>query len=158
MPRDKRAFITLHDGMPEHRKIEGLSSDAFRLLIELWCWCSRNRTDGDVPEATFKKRGTIKARRELVRVGLVKTKGDDYYMHDYLEHQRSAAEIDEMTRKRAAAGSIGGRSAASARASAAANLEASDWASAVAKPKQSRSKVQAETETDTVVGFSRSLR
>ena len=42
MPRDPRTFITLHDGMPEHHKIEALSDKAFRTLIDLWCWCSQH--------------------------------------------------------------------------------------------------------------------
>jgi HNH endonuclease len=34
MPRDDRTYITVHDGMPEHPKVEGLSDAAFRLLIK----------------------------------------------------------------------------------------------------------------------------
>lgn len=151
MPRDKRTYITLHDGMPENPKVEGLSSDAFRMLIELWCWCSRTRSDGDVPEGVWKKRGSLKARRELLRAGLVEHDGDDFKMHDYLLHQRSAAEIDELSRKRAEAGSRGGKSAASARANAEANLQASD----VANEWQAGSKPPAETETERSSGISR---
>lgn len=152
MPRDKRTFITVHDGMPDHPKIEPLSDNAFRLLVTLWCWSSRNRTDGEIPEGVWKRRGSLKSRRELMRAGLVEARGEDVDMHDYLEHQRSAAEIDELARKRAEAGSKGGKSAASARATATANLQASD----VANEWQDASKIQAESDTDTSsAGFSR---
>ena len=66
MPRDPRTFITVHDGMPEHHKVEALSDKAFRALVDLWCWCSRNTTDGDVPESVWLKRTTPKVRAELM--------------------------------------------------------------------------------------------
>src|SRR5690242_15777024 len=104
MPRDKRTFITVHDGMPEHHKIEALSDMAFRALIDLWCWCSRNESDGEVPAAVWAKRTTPSVRRELLR-DLAKRRTDGTVeMHDYLEHQRSKAEIAELREKRSRAG------------------------------------------------------
>jgi hypothetical protein len=115
MPRDPRTFITLHDGMPEHHKIEALSDKAFRTLIDLWCWCSRNTTDGDVPESVWLKRTTARVRGELLQ-RMVEPRPDGVYMHDYLEHQRSKAEIDELRNKRSRAGSLGGKRSAATRA------------------------------------------
>lgn len=115
MPRDKRTFITVHDGMPEHHKIEALSDKAFRALIDLWCWCSRNTSDGDVPESVWLKRTTPRVRAELL-VDLVEPRPTGVHMHDYLEHQRSKAEIDELRDKRARAGSMGGKRSAESRA------------------------------------------
>jgi len=66
MPRDPRTFITVHDGMPEHHKIEALSDKSFRALVDLWCWCSRNTSDGDVPESVWLKRTTARVRDELL--------------------------------------------------------------------------------------------
>ena len=136
MPRDTRPFITVHDGMPDHPKIEGLSDAAFRLLVTTWCWCNRNRTDGKVTQASWAKRGTPKARRELVDAGLAVPSEDGVQMHDYLEHQRSAAEIDELAEKRREAGRKGGLARASARASA------------KQTPEQTGSKPQAELEVE----------
>ena len=116
MPRDPRTYITLHDGMPEHHKIEALSDKAFRVLVDLWCYCSRNRTDGDVTESVWLKRTrSAKVRAELL-AGLVEVKGDGFYMHDYLEHQRSRAEIEALQAKRSKAGSLGGKRSAESRA------------------------------------------
>lgn len=116
MPRDPRTFITLHDGMPEHHKIEALSDKAFRALIDLWCWCSRRETNGEVPEAVWLKRtGTAKVRNELL-VGLAEPREDGVYMHDYLEHQRSREEIAALRAKRSRAGSLGGKRSAASRA------------------------------------------
>ena len=139
MPRDTRTYITVHDGMPENPKVEVLSDAAFRAIVELWCWCSRNRTDGRIPAAVWVKRVPAKARKELLR-DLIVTDGDDFAVHDYLEHQRSAQEIDELSQKRAAAGKKGGKAKATNLASAVAS--ATDVATGLP------SNDLAETETD----------
>jgi hypothetical protein len=118
MPRDQRPFITLHDGMPEHPKIEALSDAAFRLLVSTWCWCNRNRTNGMVAQTSWDKRGTKRARKELIDAGLADVVDGGVVMHDYLEHQRSAEEIDELSAKRREAGKKGGKAKANALASA----------------------------------------
>ena len=115
MPRDPRTYITLHDGMPEHHKIEALSDKAFRALIDLWCWCSRNTSNGDVPESVWLKRTTAKVRAELL-VGLAEPRSEGVHMHDYLEHQRSKQEIEDLRAKRARAGSLGGKRSAETKA------------------------------------------
>lgn len=164
MPRDDRTFITLHDGMPENPKVEALSDAAFRLLIETWCWCSRNETDGLVAAASWRKRGSERSRQELLDAGLAcEQDNGDVQMHDYLEHQRSSAEIRELREKRRAAGKAGGKAKASALAngkqaaskalaSARANAKqvpSKPLASALANGKQNDSKPLAETDTDT---------
>ncbi len=102
-------FIRLHDGMPDHPKVDGLSDAAFRALVEVWCWCSRHLTDGQVPKATWEKRWTAKARRDLIEAGLAEPQGDGgVAMHDYLEHQRSAEEVEALRQQRRDAGRAGG--------------------------------------------------
>jgi hypothetical protein len=116
MARDPRTYITLHDGMPEHHKVEALSDKAFRALIDLWCWCSRNLTDGIVPESVWIKRTSPKVRDELVPALADPRPDGGVYMHDYLEHQRSRAEVQQLREKRARAGSLGGKRSAESRA------------------------------------------
>jgi hypothetical protein len=99
--RDDRTFIFVHDGMPEHWKVEDLSDSAFRLLVTLWCWCSRQRTDGLVPVRKWLRSGSESDRSELVDNGLFELRSDgSAVVHDYLEHQRSRDDI----RKRSEAG------------------------------------------------------
>jgi len=138
---DDRTYIKVHDGMPDHPKVEALSDAAFRLLVTLWCWCGRHLTDGRIPEGIWSRRGSAKARDELLTAGLVEANGTGFYMHDYLEHQRSAEQVAELKAKRRAAGSMGGKAKARAVASA--------IASAKQTPKQTASKPLAETDTDT---------
>lgn len=109
MPRrDEREFIFIHDGMPDHPKVEGLSDKAFRLLVSSWCWCARQRTDGRIIASSWKKRSTPAARRELLDAGLVHDDGNGgVIMHDYLDHQRSAADIAAQKAEKSAAGSVG---------------------------------------------------
>lgn len=141
MTRDTRTYIRVHDGMPDHPKVEPLSDKAFRLLVSSWAWCSRHRTDGCIRASVWLGRGTARARTELVDAGLVEALDNgDVLVHDYLEHQRSAEEIAELSLKRAEAGSRGGRARAS--------KQAKRQASARASAKQTASKTQADTETE----------
>jgi hypothetical protein len=139
MPRDTRTYITVHDGMPEHPKMEVLSDAAFRAIIDLWCWCSRNRTDGKIPAAVWTKRVPVKARKELLGV-LIHETPDGFQAHDYLEHQRSSEEIDQLSAKRSEAGKRGGK--------AKARNQAEGVASATANAKQDAGKNVADTDTE----------
>lgn len=137
---DYRLFIKVHNGFPEHRKTVGLSDRAFRNLVELWCYCSRNLTDGRVPKPYGNKILSRKSREELLSALYMIERDSEYEMLDYLEHQMSAADVADLREKRARAGSKGGKSKASGVASA--------IASAVANAKQTASKNVADLDID----------
>jgi hypothetical protein len=132
-----RLFFKLHNGFPEHPKAFELSDKAFRQLIEAWCYCSRNLNDGKLTKAQFLKLFSAKSRKELLQVGFVKATDFGYEMHDYLEHQQSAEEVENRRNKRIMAGSKGGKA------------KASTLASAKQMPEQTASKPVADTDTDT---------
>lgn len=142
MPRDERTYITVHDGMPDHPKVEGLSDSAFRLMVELWCWCSRNQTDGRIVATSWAKRGSRRAREELIAAGLIEPVVDGVIVHDYTEHQRTSDEIAALREKRRQAGSKGGKAKASATA------QAKALATAVAKQTASKDVAESETEKE----------
>jgi hypothetical protein len=105
---DDRTYIRVHDGLARHPKIVGLSDKAFRLLIETWGWCSEYLTDGYVPQTVWAKLGTARARKELVDAGLVFTRATGgVECHDYLSHQRSAAQVAELREKKKSAAAKG---------------------------------------------------
>lgn len=110
MPKkDDRIYIRMHVGMPEHPKIEGLSDKAFRLLVEAWCWCGRNpQTNGRITAASWAKRGTPKARAELIAAGLY---DDDLaggvIAHDWDDWQRTWDEIQQFKDDKKDAGAFG---------------------------------------------------
>lgn len=106
--KDPRTYVRVHDGMPDHPKVDGISDAAFRLLVTMWCWCSRHLTDGLVPAATWQKRGKQKVRDELIAAGLVDVREDGAVaMHDYTQHQRTAEEVQAIRDSRAESGALG---------------------------------------------------
>lgn len=100
-------WFRVHDHVDEHPKIEPLSDAAFRLLFETWAYCRRTRNDGRISDAVWRKRGHPRPRKELADCGLVEQHGGYVQVHDYLEWQQSAAEIDEARGKKAKASALG---------------------------------------------------
>lgn len=113
---DDRLWIKVHNGFPEHPKTVGLSDKAFRAVVEFWCYCHRNNTDGKVPEALF-NRLPLKVRKELL-VDYAVARDGHVEMHDYLEHQMSSRQVKDLSDKRRAAGSLGGKAKANRLANA----------------------------------------
>ncbi|MER7905419.1 hypothetical protein ABTX84_19320 [Streptomyces sp. NPDC095614] len=163
--KDKRTYVKVHDGLPDHPKIIAAGGEAGWLYVCGLAYASRQLTDGILPRRLVLRltdgSNPEASASALVRVGLwhegehdcpsCPVAGPDaYVIHDYLEHQRSAAEVADLRAKRAAAGQRGGkRSGESRRASS--EAEANREASASAKAKQAGSKSEPETETETEV-------
>ena len=112
MARPNWEYIRVDVLLPEHPKVEELSDKAFRALITLWCYCGRQRTDGAVTRKQWEA-WPRSVRDELTAAGLARPVdlGGGAAIHDFLEHQRSREEIDELSAKRSDAG----RKAAAAR-------------------------------------------
>ena len=117
--KDSRIYITVANTIMENPKIEVLSDRAFRSLIGLWCWSSRNLKNGEIPHAVWMMKTTAKTRSELLQNCLAEPTDSGVYMHDYLKHQNSKEEVEALRAKRIRAGSLGGLSTAAARADAA---------------------------------------
>jgi uncharacterized protein YdaU (DUF1376 family) len=138
---DSRTYVKVNDGLPEHRKIVAVGGDAAWLYICGIAYCSRNLTDGLIPKGVVPRLSDRKQPAKLVakltRARLWHDAGhdckrcpqpdeDEYVVHDYLVHQRSAEHIEAIKEKRAKAGRAGGsKKAANARA-AATDAETSD--------------------------------
>ena len=110
--KDQRLFFKLHNGMPEHPKVIGLSDEAFRALVTLWCWSHRNQTDGKVAPAVAVRVAGATAVAELLASGMLEDVDGVYYLHDYLEHQESKAEIEASRETKRRSGAQGGMAAA----------------------------------------------
>ncbi|WP_329217415.1 hypothetical protein [Streptomyces microflavus] len=163
--KDKRTYVRVHDGLPDHPKIIDAGGEAGWLYVCGLAYASRQLTDGVLPRRLVLRltdgSNPEASASALVRVGLwhegehgcpscPQVGPDAFVIHDYLEHQRSSAEVADLRTKRAAAGQRGGkRSGESRRASS--EAEANREASASAKAKQARSKNEPETETETEV-------
>src|ERR1035441_2792979 len=108
---DGRTYIRLHDGMPDHPKVVGLSDAAFRLYVESLCWCSRHLTDGAVTVPAMKPvgGGSPEAAKELAGADLFEPDGvtGNWLVHDYIEHQRTSDEVAEFRESKRLAGVTG---------------------------------------------------
>jgi len=104
---DDRTYIRLHDGMPGHPKVRGLSDRAFRTYIRALCYSSEYLTDGQVVKVVARDLGTPKVWGELIDANLVESAPNGYLMHDYLEHQRSAEEVRLLKAHRGDTGTLG---------------------------------------------------
>lgn len=102
--REEITYILLHDRMPDHEKIAPLTDAAFRRLVKGWCWCSVNHKDGWMPWVVWEGMTTPGQRTELENAGLVEHGGDRAVFHDYLDIQRSQAEIADLKAAKSKAG------------------------------------------------------
>lgn len=159
MATDRRTYVRIHDGIPDHPKIAEVGGMAAWLYVSGLCYASRLLTDGIIP-ARMVARLTDLPDVEALASRLLEAKlwhpaqhdckdcpqglGDVYVIHDYLDHQRSAAEVRELSEKRAAAGRNGGKASGETR-----RAEAKGKANAKQVLQQTRSKTEAETETET---------
>lgn len=149
MARDNWNYIRVDVLLPSNPKLSGLNLAQKWLLIGAWCYCGEHLTDGFIPTPIWRKLGRPRDRQALLDIGCAEEVPGGVNMHDYLEHQRSRAEVQEVKRKRAEAGSKGGRAKANAVASARANGVAS--ASGFATNPASKNVAEAEAEADKTV-------
>jgi hypothetical protein len=108
-------WANIDDGFPRHPKIFPLSDPAFRLHVSGICHASAYRTDGNVPDDilnTLVPRYRQKTLEELARHGLWLPGPDGWQIHDFLEWNRSRAEIEaDKERKRKQRSEAGRRGA-----------------------------------------------
>ena len=90
------AWVKLDDDFPGHPKVNGLPTAAKWLYIEGLCYASRYSTDGFVPTAMLSQASSKRAAVDLVEAGLWEPVSSGWAIHDYLDHQRSKAEIDSI--------------------------------------------------------------
>lgn len=102
--------------LPDNPKLDGLSPAAKWTLVELWCHCGQHLTDGFVRDAKWSRFGNAAIRRKIVEKGLATRVEGGYQMHDYLDHQRSRAEVEEVRATRSAAGKASAAARAKAKA------------------------------------------
>jgi hypothetical protein len=104
-------WARLDDGFPQHPKVIGLSDAAFRLHVSAVCYCARNLTDGAIPKAALKVLGgSARHVAELHTAGLWEAAGNGFTVHDYLDYNPSAKQIDSKRKAKSVAGAKGASS------------------------------------------------
>lgn len=163
--KDRRTYVRLHDGLPDHPKVIAVGGQAAWLYTASLCYASRQLTDGVIPRGMVRRLTDLDnpeaLASALLRVGLwhegshtcsrcPQAGPDEYVVHDYLEHQRSAEDVQALRAKRSAAGRAGGRRSGQSRRESS-KREANGEANAKHLLDGLPSKTQAETETETEI-------
>ncbi len=117
-----RGWVKLDDQVTEHPKLESVGPVAAWVYVCSITYCNRNLTDGFIPRATAQRLAASADAEQvaslilrLVDVGLWDQNGSGFYVHDYLEYQRSKADIEQLSNDRKAAGSLGGKASSRAK-------------------------------------------
>lgn len=163
---DRRTYVRMCDGSPDHPKLVQAGGLAGWMWYCSIAYASRHKTDGEIPIAMVPRLTDLDDPKQLACL-LLEAKlwhppvhdcptcpqgaPGQYVIHDYLEHQRSAADIAALSVKRSAAGRNGGRASGESRRGSndEPNLEASASANAKQVLEQTRSKNEADTDTST---------
>jgi len=146
------------DDFPQHPKIVGLSDQAFRLHVSAVCYANQKLSDGAIQESVLTillpgaGRAAVKRRAlELADAGVWEKQPDgNYLIHDFLEYNPTREKVlgsrDELSRKRADAGRLGGRKSRETPKQNGSKHPSKTEANTQAKPKQNRSKTEANTQ------------
>ena len=109
-------WAKVDDGFLDHPKVLVAGEEAANLYLRGLIWCCKHLTDGAIPREALR---TLSSRRDagalavkLVSAGLWEAAPDGWRVHDFHDHNPSAAEVkarrSELSAKRAEAGKRGG--------------------------------------------------
>lgn len=139
-------YVRIDENLPDHPKVlalpRALRPIALWLYLRGLCYASRLESDGLVPAGICESDADDEAARALCEVGLWHEAESGYEIHDFLDWNRSAAEIAEIRDKRRKAGSRGGKQRAS-------KLLSNGEANAKQTPSKRQAKTYPKTETET---------
>jgi len=110
-------YVPLDENLPEHPKVLALPFDdmnaALGLVVRAWCYCSRNLSDGFVPDGFFRTVDDKRLRELLLTdngFGLLFDAAENgILVHDYLDCNRSRAEMEAYREIKRVAGKKGGK-------------------------------------------------
>ena len=133
----------LVESLPWNEKWENIEEDdrlaAFGLYSAALCFCQRNLTDGRIRRSelarVFPSAHVPRITDLLVSAHWFDTDGNgSFLVHDYLQHNRSREEIEQLRAQKRAAGARGGQASAKARAQAPAKPRADGLLQAESNP------------------------
>lgn len=110
-------WARLDDKIHSHAKTFAAGNAAFGLFCRLLAWCCDHLTDGHIPRCVCAAYDDDDGKQieRLIDVGWLVETEDGFEIHDYLEHNPSAAEVAKSRKVRAKSGSLGGKQSASKR-------------------------------------------
>lgn len=117
-PKDDRLFIRITLDFFDSEKVFPLSPGAKLAFIEMIAWSARQHTDGRIRKRLALARWAPEVVEELLDSDperpLLAEGENDYFIHDYAEHQQTTADIEAVREARRAAGRKGGLAKAAA--------------------------------------------
>lgn len=151
-------YVRVYDDLADHPKWLEVSPAGIGLWVLSLGYCSRNLTDGYFPAVLVRRWGIgddVSAVDELMQAGRWHEDGHDcgdcpevahgqLYVHGYLDHQRSRAEVAELSKARSEAGRKGGAARAKQVAKQVAKQDSGNG-----KQEGGKSKPDTDTDTDT---------
>jgi hypothetical protein len=109
----------LDTGWHAHPKVLGLGLAAMGLYAWSISYCDHALSDGFIPEGAWPSLPGVKAAvAKLANAGLWEVCEGGYRLHDYLDYNRSKAQVTAYMAAKKAAGQAGGQASAQARARA----------------------------------------
>jgi len=94
----RRDWVRVSNHILDDPDLDGMKQDAKQSIagafVAVIGYCSRERTDGRISAKKLRENASLRARRELLRLGWVAEDGDGYLVPNYLQWQQSAAEAE----------------------------------------------------------------
>jgi hypothetical protein len=119
------SWTKLDDRFWSNPKVVAAENEAVGVYARMLSYCGGHLTDGHVPGQIARFLGSPKALRRLVETKLIAERGDDFEVVGYLECNPSAAEAEELRRRKREAGRVGGLASGRSRREASAEADAS---------------------------------
>lgn len=102
-------WFKMEDDFADHPKVVAAGPAAAWVYVRSLCHVARYLTDGIVSRGVVRTIGaTPRIIDRLVEVRLWDDHPDGFYVHNWLDRQKSKAELEELTRTKAEAGRLGG--------------------------------------------------
>lgn len=106
-------WVRLDDDFPHHPKALAAGAEGIALFVAGLCYCSKHETDGRIPKNAIPLlinglRRPKAVAEKLVTVGFWDDEPGCFVIKNYLEYQRSKAEIESLREAKRAAGRRGG--------------------------------------------------
>jgi hypothetical protein len=106
------SWFRVDDKAAFHRKVLKAGNEAFGALVRMGCWASDHLTDGHIPRETAELIAPPQVIAILCLQGFLEPLQNDFVIHDFLDYNPSAAEVEELRAERreakAKAGKAGG--------------------------------------------------
>lgn len=94
----KEPFARVYASVKDHPRIDAAGHEAVGIWVRALAYCADHQTDGFV-SATWLEGIGGKALKKALDAGLIHKIDNGYVVHDYLDHNRSRQQIEEVRAK-----------------------------------------------------------